>query len=110
MRGKRRLHKRPSAYEIDRCRWWQEQERAIVKPAVVVAMGATAARSLFGKPMTIGKNRGQSFSLADGTSAFITIHPSALLRMTTDEDKEREYRACVADLKKAAAFLRRHAA
>src|SRR4051812_31268709 len=55
MRGKRRLHKRPNAYEIDRCRWWQGLERAIVKPGVIVALGATAARSVLGRPGTIGK-------------------------------------------------------
>ena len=58
-RGKRRLHKRPNAHEIDRCRWWLDLERAIVKPEAIVALGATAARSLFGRPMTIAKMRGQ---------------------------------------------------
>src|SRR5437588_1574572 len=63
MRGKRRLHKRPNAYEIDRCRWWQDLERAIVKPAVIVALGATAARSVLGRPATIGPLRGQALPL-----------------------------------------------
>src|SRR3954452_21934968 len=53
-RGKRRLHKRPNSYEIERCQWWIEQERAIVNPAAIVALGATAARSLFGRAVTIG--------------------------------------------------------
>ena len=52
MRGKRRLHKRPNAFEIDRCRWWQNLERAIVKPSVIVALGATAARSVLGRSTT----------------------------------------------------------
>ena len=56
MRGKRRLHKRPNAYEIERCKFWLELERAIVKPAAIVALGATAARSLFGRPVTIAKD------------------------------------------------------
>jgi uracil-DNA glycosylase len=102
MRGKRRLHKRPNAYEIQRCRWWLERELAIVKPAAVVALGATAARSLFARPMAIGKNRGRALRLADGTRAFITIHPSALLRIEAPADKQREYRAFAADLRNAA--------
>ena len=110
MRGKRRLHKRPNSYEIERCRWWLERELAIVKPEVVMALGATAARSLFGRPMAIGKNRGHELHLDDGTRAFITIHPSALLRIEQRADKEREYRAFVADLHSAAASLRRRAA
>jgi DNA polymerase len=109
MRGKRRLHKRPNAYEIRRCRWWLERELAIIKPAVIVALGATAARSLFERPMAIGKNRGQELRLANGRPALITIHPSALLRIEEAADKEREYRAFAADLRSAAASLR-HAA
>jgi DNA polymerase len=110
MRGKRRLHKRPNAYEIQQCRWWLERELAIVKPAVIVALGATAARTLFERPMAIGKNRGQELRLADGTPAFITIHPSALLRIEDQSDKQLEYRAFAADLRSAAASLRRRAA
>ena len=110
LRGKRRLHKRPNTYEIERCRWWLEREFAIVKPAVVVALGATAARSLFGRPMAIGKNRGRELVLPDGTPAFITIHPSALLRIEEAADKEREYRAFAKDLRNAAARLARAAA
>src|ERR1700739_1904605 len=66
MRGKRRLHKRPNNYEIDRCKWWLDQERAIVKPGAIVALGATAARSLFGRVATITRMRGQAHRLADG--------------------------------------------
>src|SRR3954463_12978349 len=65
-RGKRRLHKKPNAYEIERCHWWTEQERAIVKPELIVALGATAARSLMGRTVTITKVRGEVLSLADG--------------------------------------------
>jgi uracil-DNA glycosylase len=101
MRGKRRLHKRPNAYEIERCKWWFEQERAIVKPAAIVAMGATAARSLFGRVVTIAKMRGEVHRLADGTAALVTIHPSYLLRIQDEADKEREYRHFVSDLRLA---------
>jgi DNA polymerase len=102
MRGKRRLHRRPNAYEIERCKWWLEHERAIVRPKVVVALGATAARSLFGKPVPIEKSRGARMTLDDGTAAFVTQHPSALLRIDDDAEKRRQYRRMVEDLKRAA--------
>jgi DNA polymerase len=110
MRGKRRLHKRPNAYEIERCKIWLDLERAIVKPAAVVALGATAARSLLGRAVTIIKVRGRMLQLSDGTAAFVTIHPSWLLRIEDRADKEREYRNFVADLRPAAKLLAKHAA
>jgi uracil-DNA glycosylase len=110
MRGKRRLHKRPNAYEIERCKIWLETERRIVKPAAIVALGATAARSLFGRPVTIAKLRGRMVQLPDGTAAFVTIHPSFLLRIKDEADKEREYRNLVADLRPAARLLANAAA
>jgi uracil-DNA glycosylase len=110
MRGKRRLHKRPNAYEIERCRIWLDIERAIVKPMAIVALGATAARSLFGRTVTISKARGRVLHLADDTAAFVTIHPSWLLRIHDDADKEREYRNFVADLRQAASVLAKQAA
>jgi uracil-DNA glycosylase len=102
MRGKKRLHKRPNADEIERCHWWLEHERAIVKPGAIVALGATAARSLFGRIVTISRMRGEAHVLADGTAAFVTIHPSFLLRIQEEVDKEREYRQFVGDLRRAA--------
>jgi len=109
-RGKRRLHKRPNSYEIERCRWWLEQERAIIRPAAIVALGATAARSLFGRTVTIGRLRGQVQMLVDGTPAFVTIHPSYLLRLQAEVDKRCEYAAFVADLRLAAGALTEAAA
>jgi uracil-DNA glycosylase len=100
MRGKRRLHKRPNAYEIDRCRWWLERERAIVKPRALVALGATAARSIFRRVVTIARMRGGPHELADGTTAFVTIHPSYILRIEDEGDKQREFAAFVADLRR----------
>jgi DNA polymerase len=105
MRGKRRLHKRPNAYEIERCKWWLDQERAIIRPAALVALGATAARSLFGRAVTIAKLRGRAHELADGIAAFVTVHPSWLLRIKDEDDKKREYRNFIADLRLA----RKHA-
>jgi uracil-DNA glycosylase family protein len=110
MRGKRRLHKRPNAYEIDRCKIWLEVERAIIRPTAIVALGATAARSLFGRTVTIAKTRGRMLRLADGTAGFVTIHPSWLLRIEDETDKEQEYRNFVADLRQAAKLLAREVA
>jgi len=110
MRGKRRLHKRPNAYEIERCKIWLDTERAIVRPAAIVALGATAARSLFGRVMTIAKTRGHLLHLADGTPAFVTIHPSWLLRIEEEADKQREYRHFLADLRQVAKVLAEKAA
>jgi uracil-DNA glycosylase family 4 len=92
-------------YEIERCKVWLELERAIVKPAVVVALGGTAARSLLGRAVTITKLRRHALQLPDGTAAFVTIHPSLLLRIEDHADKEQEYHAFVADLKLAANVL-----
>ena len=109
-RGKRRLHKKPNAYEIDRCHWWFEQERAIVKPELIVALGATAARSLMGRAVTITKLRGEALSLSDRTQLVVTIHPSALLRMQEEAEKRAAYAAFVKDLKVAARLVFRKAA
>jgi DNA polymerase len=103
-RGKRRLHKRPNTHEIDRCHIWYDYERRLVKPELVIALGATAARSVVGRTVTISKVRGEILSLAD-TRALVTIHPSWLLRMDDEEQKDREYRQFVADLKMAAKEL-----
>jgi uracil-DNA glycosylase len=105
-RGKRRLHKKPNAYEIERCHWWLEQERALVKPELIVALGATAARSLLGRVITITKVRGQALVLADGTAAFVTIHPSALLRIQDSEERQKQFLAFVADLRKIAKTMK----
>src|SRR5437773_3399485 len=78
MRGKRRLHKRPNAYEIERCKIWLDLERALVKPSTIVALGATAARSLTGRAVIIGKVRGKPLQMADGATRVVTVHPSAL--------------------------------
>jgi uracil-DNA glycosylase len=98
-RGKRRLHKKPNAYEIERCRWWNDLERAIVKPKLVVALGATAARSLLDRNVSITSVRGKILETADGTRLAVTIHPSYLLRIIEREDKEQEYGRFVGDLR-----------
>jgi DNA polymerase len=95
-RGKRRIHSKPDAGEIEACRWWIEQERAILRPTLTVALGATAARSLFGKAVTITATRGRAHALPEGGEAWVTVHPSFLLRV--QDDKEAEYAKFVADL------------
>ena len=105
MRGKRRLHKRPNAYEIECCKIWLDDERKLVKPSAIIALGVTAARSLTGKTVTISKLRGKALSLADGTRLFVTVHPSALLRIEDDDERHAAYRTFVADLKAAAAAI-----
>jgi uracil-DNA glycosylase family protein len=94
-RGKRRLHAKPNAGEMKHYRWWLQKELDLVKPKLVVALGATAALALAGKPLAVGKNRGPI--LLDGRPGFITIHPSFLLRMR-DEDKARAWKEFVADM------------
>ena len=100
LRGKRRIHNKPDAGEIEACRWWLEHERALIKPPVTVALGATAARSLFGKVVTIGKLRGEPQELADGSECWVTMHPSALLRMPEPERRRAERARFVAEMKK----------
>lgn len=103
-RGKRRLHQKPNGGEISACRFWLDTERALVRPKAIVALGATAARSLLGSGATIRKLRGSPRQLEDGTTVFVTVHPSFLLRMP-DRDKAAEERKTFArDL----ASLRRH--
>jgi uracil-DNA glycosylase len=103
MRGKRRLHKRPNNYEIERCKIWLDFERSLVKPSTIVALGVTAARSLIGRTVTIGKMRGKPLYMADGARLIVTIHPSALLRIEDDDESQAAYRDFVADVKAAAA-------
>jgi len=103
-RGKRRLHKRPNAYEIERCRWWLDQERTIIKPEIVVALGATAAHSILGRVVTIAKMRGKILASEAG-SVLVTIHPSYVLRIEDEADKAETYRGFVEDLRLCARLL-----
>jgi len=100
-RGKRRIHKKPDTSEIDACRWWLDNELDLVQPAVAVAMGATAARGLMRKAMSINANRGRLIPLSDATQAVITVHPSYLLRLQEVRDKRREFDLLVRDLRLA---------
>src|SRR5437773_10067165 len=108
-RGKIRLHQKPNTAEIKACRQWYERELAAIKPDLVVAMGATAAQGVFGKIAPINENRGRLIELNDGTRALVTVHPSYLLRLPDADDKAREYRHFVEDLKIVAGVLRKSA-
>jgi DNA polymerase len=100
-RGKRRLHKKPDIREIDACRWWLDNELAIVRPAVAVALGATAARALMRKSVAINANRGRLIPLPEAGNGLITTHPSYLLRLQEERDKRREFELLVRDLRLA---------
>lgn len=97
-RGKRRIHQKPDVSEIRACSVWLEGERARVKPKLVVALGATAARALLGRAVAIGKARGEPIPLDDGSELWVTIHPSFLLRIEDREAAAAEYARFVADL------------
>jgi DNA polymerase len=97
-RGKRRIHDKPNAGEITACRWWLQQELALIRPPLVVALGATAARGIFGKAVTISALRGKAHMLPEGGEAWVTVHPSFLLRVR--DDREAEYEKFLADLKR----------
>ena len=103
LRGKRRLHKKPAEMEIAACHQWLERELELVEPALIVALGATAARALLGRATPIERNRGRVMEFGPDAKLLITVHPSYLLRVP-EEDKPREYRKFVADLKVALPF------
>jgi uracil-DNA glycosylase family 4 len=103
-RGKRRLHQSPTAGEIDTCRWWVESERLIVRPKLVLALGASAARSMLGKTVSVQKVRGEPLVLEDGSELWITTHPSYLLRLQ-DEGRAAEEKRFAADLRNVAERL-----
>lgn len=105
-RGKRRIHAKPDAGEITACRWWIEQERALIRPRLTVALGATAARSLLGRAVTVSRERGRLIELPGGGQGWLTVHPSYLLRLPDVAARTLEYDRFVADLASAAAALK----
>ncbi len=102
VRGKRRLHQRPSAQEIDHCRWWLNLERAQVRPRMILAMGASAARGVIGRDVTISRGRTREFTLEDGAVGRVTVHPSYVLRLADEEAKKTAFALFVKDLREAA--------
>jgi DNA polymerase len=106
-RGKRRIHKKPRASEINACRPWLEAELRAVKPAVVVCLGATAAQSVLGPSFKLMANRGQVLPSTIAEHVVATIHPSAVLRAPDSEGRRAAYQMLVADLKVVAKAMKR---
>jgi DNA polymerase len=104
-RGKKRLHKKPNAAEIEACRWWLDQELSLIAPELTVALGATAARALTGRNVTISQERAKLMTFREGVPGFITVHPSSLLRQPDPAAKRAEFQRFVGDLRKIAAHV-----
>jgi uracil-DNA glycosylase len=100
-RGKRRLHKQPNRYEVQRCRWWLDRELSLVKPNLVVALGATAARELTGRAVILARERGKLLRFANGLGLLVTIHPSAVLRIPDHAARQQAFMSLAEDLKQA---------
>jgi DNA polymerase len=99
LRGKRRLHKTPAQREIDACHQWLEAEIQTVKPQVIVALGATAAKAVIGRDFKVSIQRGQFVESPHAPYVFATFHPSALLRLKEDEERDAAFAQLVNDLK-----------
>ena len=108
-RGKRRIHEKPTAREVEACRPWFQTELDPVKPELVVALGATAAQSLLGPAGRVTKERGHVLDSPLGARVLLTVHPSSLLRITDDAERDEAMRRFVADLRVAARVLEGHA-
>jgi DNA polymerase len=105
-RGKRRIHKKPNAQEIAACRPWLQAEIDVIKPEVIVALGATAAQSLFGPQFRVTKQRGQFLESTLAPYVMATVHPSSILRAPDEETRRLEHRRFVDDLKKLARVIK----
>ena len=105
-RGKRRLHEKPNAREIAACRPWLDAELAVVKPRVLVCLGATAAQALLGKQFRVTQHRGEFVESPLAPRVMATVHPSSILRAPDDETRHAETQRFVEDLKKVAAVLK----
>jgi uracil-DNA glycosylase family protein len=105
-RGKRRIHQKPNAAETAACRPWLDAELAVVRPKVLVALGATAAQSLLGRQFRVTKQRGVPVESELAPYVLATVHPSSILRQETDEDRATAMKDFVADLKVVAKLLR----
>jgi DNA polymerase len=104
-RGKRRLHEKPNAREIAACRPWLEAELAVVKPRVLVCLGATAAQALLGKSFRVTQMRGQILRSELAEAIMATVHPSSILRAPDDESRHREMEMFVRDLRDIAPLV-----
>jgi DNA polymerase len=104
-RGKRRLHSRPNAGEIQRCAWWLGGELELLEPKLIVALGATALYALMGRAVGLMKHRGQVLQTVNGIPLLVTVHPSYLLRIRDREDARKARLTFVKDLVRMKSFL-----
>jgi probable DNA metabolism protein len=104
-RGRRRIHQTPEVPEIQACGFWLDVERTHLRPKLLVLMGGSAARAVLGRAVTISRERGRDFAMADGQRVFVTVHPSYLLRIPDAAAKAREYQAFVRDLRAIRALM-----
>jgi DNA polymerase len=106
--GTRRLHHKPEAEHVAACHEWLNAERRLVRPALLVMLGATAAQSVLQQPVTISRTRSRLFPLENQTQGLVTVHPSYLLRLRDEDSKQREYAHFVEDLRLATDYMRQH--
>ena len=104
-RGRRRIHQSPSPEEIEICRFWLDAERTAVNPSLIVLLGGSAGRAVLGRPVTVTRERGRAIALPDGGAAFLTVHPSYLLRQPDEASRAREYDAFLRDLRLVGALI-----
>ena len=107
-RGKRRMHRTPKRFEIDACRPWLDAEIELVRPEVIVLLGATAGKALIGPKFKLGESRGRPLDSDLAPLVTATAHPSSILRQRTDEDRHAERKAFTEDLERVAAALKEH--
>jgi len=104
-RGKRRIHKKPRSSEIEACRPWLDAEIRLVKPEIIVCLGATAAQALLGKAFSVTRQRGQRVESTLASHVIATVHPSSILRARDEAARQLQMREFVSDLKKVASLL-----
>ncbi|OUJ04755.1 UdgX family uracil-DNA binding protein [Acetobacter malorum] len=104
-RNGRRLHQKPEQESVQACQMWLDAERRLIQPALIVMMGVTAAQSLLHRPVTISRERSRIFPLGEGSQGLVTVHPSYLLRLPSEADKQREYARFVEDLGRVKTFI-----
>jgi len=104
-RGKRRIHRTPLVSEVSACRWWLDAERRLIKPTVIVTLGATAALAVLNRKIAVASERGQAIDQPDGSRVLTTVHPSYLLRLPDEATRATERRRFVEDLTRVRRLL-----
>jgi DNA polymerase len=107
-RGQRRLHIKPAPQEIEACHWWLNEELRLVAPKLVMALGGTAARALLGHPVIVSQVRAQPTQLTPTMAVWVTVHPSFLLRVPDEAQRQREFDRFVQELRDALEWIKTH--